>query len=739
MKKKSLIFILIACLGWSLTSCQDMLTPSSERHRYEIAQDTLYSYWGILRSLQNVAERYVVLGEFRGDLVDRTSYLSDSIRTILDFDMQAATDGSNRFLRAVDYYHVVNSCNAYLASYDSLRTVGTLEPYMKKEAAQVSAIRAWTYLQMVLAYGKVPFYTKPLLTTDEIASYKSHSQTATIDNLADLLVEDLEQAARVEAQYGFPQYDTYDNGVYDVHSSKLMFPVKIVLGDLFLAKGDKASCARAAQYYYDYLSGNQGLSIIPAGGAVPEGYDYYGFRPEGVTTTLYLPNVSSLYHTPWTETSRTSRVREGITAIASSANKLWGNVLRGVNEIYGYTSEIQMNTEGNDTSATSNAYIILTPRYDHKQIVASQAYLDLCDAQDYEFYIGAGDDQTQWVLTTDPNVGDARRYWLSEVYQTYSDGTSAPERFITKQNPYGDFTAVFPMIYRKSHVWLRFAEAICNAGYPGYAFAILKDGLCNVTDWLPEANAQDFEGVYRYSYVTQTGETVTSDESRQALAEQLIADVQFVDDAARQDSLTKLLAKIDSSVVSLRNTPNPLSTKMINYIALDEIENRPSYLNFNFTSFQGDKSINRVVVRASMESTRSSFISDDSQEMKDFTNGIHSRGCGYVRFSDREKSAFNYVAMVSKKAKENYGKTLTKEDIYDPANKELVQKCVEDLIVDEGALELAFEGNRFFDLMRVAHRRGDPAYLADKIAQRNPALRSRLMNESNWYFPLPNN
>ena len=44
---------------------------------------------------------------------------------------------------------------------------------------------------------------------------------------------------------------------------------------------------------------------------------------------------------------------------------------------------------------------------------------------------------------------------------------------------------------------------------------------------------------------------------------------------------------------------------------------------------------------------------------------------------------------------------------------------VENMIIDEMALEGAFEGYRFYDLMRVALRRGDPSYLAAPIARRN--------------------
>jgi hypothetical protein len=63
---------------------------------------------------------------------------------------------------------------------------------------------------------------------------------------------------------------------------------------------------------------------------------------------------------------------------------------------------------------------------------------------------------------------------------------------------------------------------------------------------------------------------------------------------------------------------------------------------------------------------------------------------------------------------------------------------VEDLIQKELALETAFEGNRFQDLMRFAIRRNDPAYLADKVAAKHPdnlaVIREKLMHPENWYL-----
>lgn len=109
------------------------------------------------------------------------------------------------------------------------------------------------------------------------------------------------------------------------------------------------------------------------------------------------------------------------------------------------------------------------------------------------------------------------------------------------------------------------------------------------------------------------------------------------------------------------------------------------------------------------------------------TMGIHSRGCGWSEYNER------YVMPDDS--------TLTGD-----ARLQYQIEHVEDLIMDEDALEFAFEGQRYYDLMRVALRRGNPAYLADKIYGRRGAdkvgeMRSLigkdLYQTANWYLPLP--
>lgn len=79
-------------------------------------------------------------------------------------------------------------------------------------------------------------------------------------------------------------------------------------------------------------------------------------------------------------------------------------------------------------------------------------------------------------------------------------------------------------------------------------------------------------------------------------------------------------------------------------------------------------------------------------------------------------------------------------------NAEKLKNDIEDIIIAESALETAYEGNRWPDLLRIALRRQatDPNYLANKIGAKfdasqsgeGAAVRARLADKANWYLPF---
>jgi starch-binding outer membrane protein, SusD/RagB family len=252
MKNISKILIIMFFASVTLVSCDDMLNVESDRfilaedHDMTGANDTLYSMFGILSQLQKLADSYVLLGELRADLMTVTDSADLYLKEINSHEISANNPFSSNIK---DYYAVINNCNFVIHNIDTSVVKGG-QKTMYKTYAAVKAIRAWTYMQIALNFGKVKYYDNPLLT---VADAQKDYVEYNMEQLAPVLIADLEPIKDAD----YPSM-----GLLYTHLVKeSFFPVRFILGDLYLWLGayypDNAEYnLKAANEYRDLMFKN---------------------------------------------------------------------------------------------------------------------------------------------------------------------------------------------------------------------------------------------------------------------------------------------------------------------------------------------------------------------------------------------------------------------------------------------------------------------------------------------------
>lgn len=720
------VTLLLGGVGGGLTSCEDMMTVETGDKAYVNAQDTLYSYLGIMRCMQDVAERQIILGEIRGDLVTSTEYTTDTLFAISNFD--DPQDQTCTMLQVSDYYNVINNCNFYIANADTNAIKSNIK-YMIPEYAQVKSIRAWAYLQLVKNYGAVPYITEPVSSLDVIKNFDYNKNLVDKNNLADKFIEDglLNLVDTRYPQYGNTSstYGSWNNGYTGISARMCFIPIRLVLGDTYLLRGaDTSDYEKAAKFYFDYLK-NETAPLAEQYCTAIERFGDITYSQSGAWGT-------------WAESyNYNAATNEVITVIPGSANAGLGKMLTRVADIFGYTpsssqsSDITAGTDGNKTDANGATEYqsagAISVSYNYKrQYGPSGAYSAINDAQTYVDYKAAANSTANPEASFIENC-DAR--YGQSIYRLSYEGESYP--LCSKAAKGGRFYYTIP-IYRKTLVWLRLAEAINRAGYPEFAFAILKDGINQYSIPRPQERfilnpiMSTIDGKEYFTlYNSSTEETIYAEET-----EELINYYHYDADGNWGEytgSLNKFKMVSDTTFYMALNYGNHNAMHYIH--DMKTVEDFNNFLNF------GD-------------------------DIWNSTYGIHAKGCGYGRWTssnqgervtnisgDLDDGKYDYLTLVAEKLA-NHKALNAKSDTIN---------AVEDIIVDELALETAFEGNRFTDLIRIAEHKNASGYegtewLAKKIANRSyrpatpktpetggfdNALYSKLKDTKNWYFSLP--
>lgn len=722
MNNKSILSLLICVLSFGMlgTSCSDMLEPSMERYTVDkYAQDSVYSAFGILMSVQNVAERSVIIDAAHSDLVTSGTYTTDSIKELIDFDQ--VEDGDNDLLNVADYYHIINSCNFYLAKSDTTVTKNGYAE-MKREWAAIQAIRGWAYLQLVRFYGSVPFITEPVNNTATASRLQKSAPRVTKDNLASLLTENgILDAYAIQHAYGLPNYQSVNNGNTFYATSQMFFPVQFILGDAYLMGNQYA---KAAEMYYDYFYYTNSAT---------NNSTYSAGNSRIVTNSVITGRYTDANN--WVNAFRNRSASEKYVLSVSATNSFYGTVLNDIHHVYGFATS-------STTSSTT-----LTANEEYQQILPSTSYISLNQAQNYNRYEVDNDLETKETV----DGGDARLYGSAPAIE-FANGDQ--DRIIAKFAPCtafyvnsrvntyaspSNFSITYDIpLYRNPQIWLRYAEAINRLGFPEIAFGVLKDGLCRQN--MPSIAYKD-QNKY---YVDRTaGDTLGVIVPKTIHVDSLDIDSVVNDTLLYADGATP-----DSSIMHVATKVAPTAANGgMTYVSVDELLRAA---NYSFLDFRSNDIWNH-----------NSYATNATAK----NWGIHGRGCGDT--GGNHDTIYTYAKMVAKKIAENYARlnnlnyeaqqayeaTLHKGDTLLVTDKDLIINAVEDLIADEGALETAFEGHRFTDLVRIAGHKtaaglNGNEWFAWKIARRaynvtqdastyDNALYSKLSNSANWYLPLP--
>ena len=445
MKRYILIFSFFNLL--ILSSCSDILNAESdlvefaEDNTLDHPTDSVYSVLGIVGRLQLIADRTVLLGEARSDLVEPTEEASADLKRLAAFNLSQ----KNKYNQVSDYYAVINNCNYYLANVDTtLQRRG--RQLFKYEYAVVKAFRAWTYLELVKNYGQVPLVLKPLMTERE-AQEAANGPLSNIQEVCNYFIDDL-------APYALTDLPNYEN--IDARDTERFFiPVRALLGDLCLWAGRYEESAR---WYNDYLNDKDD----------PVQLNY--------EASIRWTSVTD-YQRPRDAYSVTSN--NEVLSFIPMESRVFDGVVSDLRNVFCSTRE-------------NNYFFQLAPSQGMRKLSSDQVYCieyknESATQVDTVYAPRSG-------FTDNLLVGDLRLY---SNYNQSSSGTQDPySEYSSMRQTISKFSSLMVPTYRVTMVYLRYAEALNRAGLPQSAMAILKYGLCkenidNYVDSLEQVKAGD--------------------------------------------------------------------------------------------------------------------------------------------------------------------------------------------------------------------------------------------------------
>lgn len=239
--------LLVLCLG--VFSCKKTFDIAPENvlradKMYQDVNDADAAIFGLYGKFMQVMDRYIVLNELRGDLMDVTPNADKYLRQLNE---HAVPTADNPWTDPRPYFGLIIDCNDIMSNFKiMLQNKRISQANFNVRYSEVAAVWAWIYLQLGIHYGSVPYVTDPLVTLDDVKDVSKYPVISFDDLLTNLInvVQNLPELRPI--QLLCPQKSVLIVGdgaslirTIDNYSTQRMFINKQqLMGDLYLWNGN---------------------------------------------------------------------------------------------------------------------------------------------------------------------------------------------------------------------------------------------------------------------------------------------------------------------------------------------------------------------------------------------------------------------------------------------------------------------------------------------------------------------
>jgi len=244
---KPLFYVLAIPVCMAMGSCKKILDVKPEdkldrTQTYRNVFDADAAVWGVYGKLMNLAERYILLNELRGDLMEVTANADENIRQLNTHTVTL----NNPYANPQPFYEVILNCNDVLKNFDIMLADKKLKlDEYNQRYADIAAIRTWTYLQLGIHYGSVPYVTNALEQLRDLHD-QSKFPRISFQQLLDELIKTMETLPTME---DYSASTTLRTTVDGYNTQKFFINKYELLGELYLWRGRPSDYRAAATQF----------------------------------------------------------------------------------------------------------------------------------------------------------------------------------------------------------------------------------------------------------------------------------------------------------------------------------------------------------------------------------------------------------------------------------------------------------------------------------------------------------